>query len=215
LIENNKISLLADELKLSAFSKINFFNDTIVMARDGTITSKGSIIALGGIKTNNISAVNEGDDINIKLKTQNSPSESEGKTTTQNSKLNIIDQLGSINASVDASGSAKFKELALEQFNPATPEATVIAASQNFIKNGIFASAIETATASAGVGILPAGQQEILIYNDRIRDNSLIYLTPINQINGQLNVVKSQRYFKVINNQISNQDIKFNWLIIN
>ncbi len=209
LIENDKILSFSWNLKFSALSTVDFFDSAVVMAKDGTITTQGSLIALGGVKTNNLSAVNENDDISVKL------GNSETENSLKNAKLKIENSVGDEVASIDASGSAKFKELALEQFNPATPSAAIIAASANFAKNGIYAPAIETATASAGVGILPANEQEVLIYNDRIYDNSLIYLTPVDQTDIKLSVVKKEKYFKVVTDETSSSNVKFNWLIIN
>jgi hypothetical protein len=212
LIENDKILSLSWELKLSAFSQISFFDQAVTIAKDGTITTKGALIAQGGIKTNVIQAVNDGEDINIKLKTQ----KSKVKSTTENAKLNIIDELGNVQASIDASGSAFFKALSLEKFTPATPAATIVSPQDNFEKRGVFASAIETASASAGIGILPQNQQEVIIYNDNVKADSLIYITPQNAVAQKLTVgEKAKGYFKVITDNTNHPNIKFDWLIIN
>jgi hypothetical protein len=227
-IENNSIISLASELKFSALEKITLFDGSVVIAKDGTITTQGSLIAMGGVKTNEISPVNEGDDVNIKLK---SPTFAEATAGKQNSKLNITDELGNIQASIDASGSAKFKQLALDKYLDATSSAAVIAAAKNYVKNGIDAPAIETQTETAGVGILPSNEIEIVIYNDNIKDGSLIYLTPTENIpNNQLTVTNKischselvegsstscKPYFKVSTGTSSHGEIRFNWLIIN
>jgi len=212
LIENDKILSLSWELKLSALAQISFFDQAVTIAKDGTITTKGALIAQGGIKTNTIQAVNDGEDINIKLKTQNSKL----KTTAENAKLNIIDELGNVQASIDASGSAFFKALSLEKFTPATPAATIVSPQDNFEKRGVFAAAIETASASAGIGILPQNQQEVIIYNDNVKEDSLIYITPQNAVAQKLTVgEKAKGYFKVITDTTNHPDVKFDWLIIN
>ena len=151
-----------------------------------------------------------------------------------NNKLQITNN-GKEVASIDASGSAYFRELVLDKYLDATGSAVVIAAADNFTKNGIYAPAIETQAQTAGIGLLPTGQQELIIYNERVKDNSLIYLTPSEQIpspTGQLTVVKKESclaprslgevgstvcktYFKVAINNPTNKDLKFNWLIIN
>ncbi|PJC32768.1 hypothetical protein CO049_01980, partial [Candidatus Roizmanbacteria bacterium CG_4_9_14_0_2_um_filter_36_12] len=89
-----------------------------------------------------------------------------------------------------------------------------------FKENGLFAPAIETASASAGIGILPENSQEVLIYNSLITPDSLIYLTPISPISPiTLSVgeksIGEKSYFKVIISTPSTIPIKFNWLIIN
>ncbi|PJE60607.1 hypothetical protein COU86_03440, partial [Candidatus Roizmanbacteria bacterium CG10_big_fil_rev_8_21_14_0_10_36_26] len=228
LMENNSIISLASELKLSALEKINLFDGAVIIAKDGSITTRGELIAQGGIRTNEIRALNDGNDINVNLSPNlpNSPN---------NPKLNISNQLGQNVASIDASGSAYFKALALEKFTPATPSAAIIAASDNFAKNGLYAAAIETASASAGIGILPENQSEVIIYNDHVKTDSLVYLTSTSDssTNNQLTVSKKEScssqppntypltpnsckpYFRISSPTPSAWPIKFNWLIIN
>ena len=128
-----------------------------------------------------------------------------------------------------------------DKYLEATTSASIIAAADNFDLNGIFAPAIETATASAGIAILPENSSEVIIYNNYVKDDSLIYLTPygmglINQaptlIVGQkedcvqqLNnlpagrqgetIEQCKKYFTVVTNTPSTLPVKFNWLIIN
>ncbi len=159
----------------------------------------------------------------------------------QNSKFKIKNSLGDEVASIDASGSAQFKSLALDKFLDATNSAAIIAAPDNFVKNGIYAPAIETKAETAGVGILPANQNEIFIYNTSVKNDSLIYLTPTsNSANELLTVEKKEScvsdlsrsqliltdqavhaaencrpYFQVTTKSNLHDEIKFNWLIIN
>jgi hypothetical protein len=130
------------------------------------------------------------------------------KGLTDNGKVNInnlaIDNLAINNEYLDATSSA-----------------AIIAASDNFDKNGIFAPAIETASSSAGIAILPENSSEVIIYNDTIKENSLIYLTPtsstasVSQLTVGQKSTEGKPYFKVITNTPSTLPIKFNWLIIN
>ena len=147
-----------------------------------------------------------------------------------------MNELGVTQASIDASGSAYFKNgLALDKYLDATTSATIIAASENFAKNGVYAPAIETKYETAGIGLLPENEQEIIIYNESIKENSLIYLTPTNSItNNQLSIISKESclpvstnsnqfqpisacrpYFKVSTGNTIHSQIKFNWLIIN
>ncbi|GIW64534.1 MAG: hypothetical protein KatS3mg092_0467 [Patescibacteria group bacterium] len=184
-IENNSIVSLGQELKLSALSKINLFDGAVTIAKDGTITTKGILIAEAGIKTDTIAPQSE-DNLNI---------------------LGNLNVLGNLSL-------------------PKATDSAIIAASDNFAKNGIFAPAIETATASAGFGILPKNSSEVIIYNDNVREYSLVYLTPTTNTNSQLSVIEKKYcdsqttenckpYFKVVTSLPENQDIKFDWLIIN
>ena len=184
MIDQNSIISLASELKLSALAKINLFDGAVIIAKDGTITTKGEIIAEKGIRTNEIKAINENDNVNINNLAINN-------LTVSNKYLD------------------------------ATSSAVIIAAPDNFAQNGLFAPAIETASASAGLGILPENSQEIVIYNNNIKEDSLIYLTPtsatvsISQLAVGQKVTGTKSYFKVVTNTPSALPIKFNWLIIN
>jgi hypothetical protein len=187
MIDQNSIISLASELKLSALSTINLFDGAVMIAKDGTITTRGELIAEKGIRTNEIKPLTDDGQVSIK---------------------NLaIDNLVISDKYLNASDSA------------------VIAAPDNFEKNGIFAPAIETASASAGIGFLPENSSEIIIYNRYIKNDSLVYLTPTSDapVNSQLTVGQKEGcpssnckpYFKVISNTPSTIPIKFNWLIVN
>ena len=185
LIDQNSIISLASELKLSALSTINLFDGAVIIAKDGTITTRGKLIAEKGIRTNEIKGLTDNDQVKI-----------------NNLAINNL----TIN----------------DKYLIATDSAAIIAAPDNFTQNGIFAPAIETASASAGLGILPENSSEVVIYNNNIKKNSLIYLTPTSDYpsNNQLTVVKKEYidakpYFKVVSATPSITPIKFNWLIIN
>ena len=117
-----------------------------------------------------------------------------------------------------------------DKYLESTSPSAFIAASDNFDQNGISAPAIETKSASAGNGIIPQNSLEIIIYNNGIKEDSLIYLTPISSSpNGNLTVVKKEScidtsemdnlkcrpYFKVAVDKPEDSPILFNWLIIN
>jgi len=130
-------------------------------------------------------------------------------------------------------GQVSIKNLTINNltFDKISTNSAIIVAADNFAQNGIFAPAIETATASAGIGILPESSSEVVIYNSLISPTSLIYLTPISHISpitlsvGQKEGCPQQsnneamkqckKYFKVITNTQSTLPVKFNWLIIN
>jgi hypothetical protein len=186
LIDQNSIISLASELKLSSLSTINLFDGAVIIAKDGKITTRGEIIAQGGIRTNEIKALTDGGQVSISNLTINNLT---------------IDKISTNSA--------------------------IIAAADNFAQNGIFAPAIEAATASAGLGILPANQSEVIIYNDRVSADSLIYLTPTsaNASISQLTVgqkedcsqqpINCKTYFKIVLSTPSTLPTKFNWLIVN
>ncbi|NMB84617.1 hypothetical protein GYA28_05025, partial [Candidatus Roizmanbacteria bacterium] len=225
MIEGNTIIGLSSELRLTALSSINFFDGAVAIAKDGTITTIGTLIAQGGVKTNEISALNQGEDININLGENN---QLETSNDNPNSKLKIQNVLGEEVASIDASGSAEFNNLAINSLtiNNVSTNSAVIAASDNFDRNGLYAPALETKAEVAGIGLIPQNQQEIIVYNDKVKTGSLIYITPTDDLAGsQMTVVKKEScetaayscrpYFKVAVSQTVPKDTKFNWLIIN
>ena len=192
LIDQNSIISLASELRLSALSTINLFDGAVIIAKDGKITTRGEIIAEGGIRTNEIKPLTD-----------------DGRVSINNLAINNL------------------------AINNISTNSAIIAA-PDFAQNGIFAPAIETATASAGIGILPEGSQEVIIYNDRVKKDSLIYLTPTSSVvSNQLSVFSKETcqtdltdstnsnrfncrpYFKVVTNTPLTLPTKFNWLIIN
>ena len=207
LIENNSILSLAWDLKLSALSTIKLFEDAVVISKDGTITTKGTLIAQAGIKTNKIEPLNE-------------------------AELVTINRLAVNNLTIT------------DKYLQSTPASGVIAASDNFNQNGISTPAIETKSTSAGNGSLPENSQEVIIYNDNVIADSLIYLTPTSPTPSStiLTVVKKESCNSIINTSEVNDDNKntsevndlscrphfkvavdkpesfpilFNWLIIN
>ncbi|QQG44292.1 MAG: hypothetical protein HYW86_00005, partial [Candidatus Roizmanbacteria bacterium] len=248
-MKDNSILALSSELKLSSLSIINLFDGAVVIAKDGTITTKGTLVAEGGIKTNEIKPINEGEDVSVILKTKSEGSlanASNAETSSEilrsaqndNAKFQIQNELGENVASIDASGSAKFNSLSLNKYMEATSSAAIIAAPDNFDKNGLYAPAIETTVETAGVGIVPQNQTEVVIYNNTIKEDSLIYLTPTsnieNRTSASLTITKKQScpsqeskiedltskisckpYFKVAIPSPTVAPVNFNWLIIN
>src|SRR3989344_2573617 len=212
LIENDSILSLSWDLKLSSLGTIKLFDDAVVIAKDGRITTRGDIIAQGGIQTNEIKPIDG--DLKVEL---------------PNSKLQITNN-GSEVSSIDSSGKAQFNSVAMKQLNITDKylNSTILASADNFEKNGISSPAIETKTESAGVGFIPEGSPEVLLYNDTIKDDSLIYLTSINPSPTEnLTVVKKEGctstdsvnsckpYFKVALDKPVPTPVHFNWLIIN
>ena len=91
--------------------------------------------------------------------------------------------------------------------------------------------AITTKMEVAGIGTLPQDTKELIIYNENVTPQSLIYLTPTTKnIQGQLSVTKKVMcspaealakegapcsYFVVSSSNDIHSASSFNWLIIN
>jgi len=208
-IQDNSILALASELKLSALSQITLFDGSVTIARNGKITTQGQIVAQGGIQTNEIKPIN--DDLSIKL------DQSDKFDKLDQSKLKIINSENNEVASIDASGSATFADLSFNEI--ATDSAVIADSGLRTIYNEII-PAIQTNAEVAGQGILPLGAPEIIIYNDKITKDSLVYLTKTGDTSNEpLTVVKKEvgehPYFSVSTGNAQHGEIMFNWLIIN
>ncbi|PIZ49990.1 hypothetical protein COY29_00655, partial [Candidatus Woesebacteria bacterium CG_4_10_14_0_2_um_filter_39_14] len=114
-----------------------------------------------------------------------------------------------------------FASLGIEADYNATQSGTIIAASDNGQATGNYTPAFKT-NATAGVALLPANENEIMIYNSKITDQSLIYITPLTNTSNKVIYVKAKHantandgWFKVAIDVPINQDIQFNWWIIN
>jgi len=177
-ISGNTVSTSLAELKLSALEKVTFFDDRVLVNKDGSIMAKGEIITEKGIK--------------------------------------VINEAQETVASIDASGSAYFAEGVTFDKNIASSSA-VIAASQTFAEIGENTNSIVTNGEASGQAVLPAGQQELLIRNGKVKTNSLIYISPEGSTSGQvlyLDTKKENEWFKVKVDEPSSADIKFNWWIL-
>ncbi|MFS8158633.1 MAG: hypothetical protein ACMG6E_00200, partial [Candidatus Roizmanbacteria bacterium] len=222
LIQDDSLASLGSSLKLSALDSIDLMDGNVIIARDGTITTKGQLIAERGIKTNEFKALHKGDSIDVVLESGVDPVTQESRTGS----LAIKNDQGLQVASIDASGSANFNSLNLDtapQYN------SIIAASDNLALHGEFVPALETNAKSAGAGVLPGNSRAIMIYNEKITDKSLIYITPTSNTYNKSVYVESKnicsspspsgvtckKSFKVALDSPISSDIQFNWWIIN
>ena len=231
LFENSGLLSLSWELKLNALSSINLLDGAVTIARDGTLTTRGKVVAQGGIKTNTLEALNPADDISVVLGSKDLASDS---ASIENSKLKIENLLGQEVASIDASGSAYFaKGISVDKYATDSSTINIISATDNLTRNGFFTPAIETNAESAGTGILPNGTSEVILYNDAITNSSLIYITATSATgNKSLYLANKEycangypagqsppggtckKYFKVAIDGVTSSDITFNWWII-
>lgn len=220
MIQDNTISSSMNDLKLTALESINLMDGTVVIAKDGTITTKGTLIAKGGIKTNNIKSLDK-TDVAVTLE--------KNADSTKTNQFQIKDEDGNVVSSIDDNGKAKFTEITLDGIDTATDSGTIIAASENYKDYGINAPAVITNASTSGTATMPAQAIDLIVYNSKINAGSLIYITPTTPTqNNNIYVAYKEPcsqitpptggckpFFKVsIDNKI-NTDVKFNWLIIN
>ena len=124
----------------------------------------------------------------------------------KNARVYLANQTGDEVASIDASGTAKFKKLMI-----AAAEATP--SSEGFAQ---FLPEL-TSNEAAGEAVLKAGIKEVTIYNKQVGSKSLIYITPASDTLNKVLYTKSKAegVFKVAISQPITKDIKFYWWIIN
>ena len=120
-------------------------------------------------------------------------------------------------------------EVSSNEIKIATDSAQTIIAESGF---GTIAtsSAKLTSNATAGTATLPAGKTEIVITNNKITANSMVYLTPVGSTNNQVPYIKTkmvyseaelladptlQNYFTIALDNYLDKDIDINWWIIN
>jgi len=214
-IKDNEILALNNDLRLNALETVNILDGAVIVDRSGKMTVKGEIIAQGGVRTNTIKAVEDGGNVNV-----------------VNSDVSIINAENKEVASIDASGSAKFADLSLDKYTEATSSAAVIAAVQNYQETGVFAPAIKTNAAATGNGFLPAHNNDIVLFNDKITSDSLVYITATSSTDNRQLYVAEQNvcpentdttstsqpchpYFKVALDGTLPTDTTFNWWIVN
>jgi len=117
--------------------------------------------------------------------------------------LTLINKEGQEVASIDTEGIAHLAGLAIASDYSATQSAAL--------------AEIRTNTTS-GLGILPAGQTEFTIFNPKVGNDTLVYITPVSETENKVLYVKAKKegeFFKVGIDTPIDQDIRFNWWIIN
>lgn len=117
-------------------------------------------------------------------------------------------------AAFSASGSSRFRRLVIAAENASTDE-----------ENEEVATSVVT-NATTGTGAIPAGQTKFVVRNTTISANSLIYLTPTSSTKNKVMYVgakagedpeteENEGYFEVVLDGVVNEDVTFNWWIIN
>jgi hypothetical protein len=111
-------------------------------------------------------------------------------------------------------------EITSDRIKIATDSAQTIIAESGFAAIATSSSQL-TSNATAGTATLPAGKTEIIISNNKITPESMIYLTPVGSTRNQVPYIKSkivsetESYFTVAIDQHLTDDVIINWWIIN
>ena len=132
-----------------------------IIVKDGTLTAKGEVIAQKGVRTNTIKSLDDASDVSVVLGNED--------TSGTQSSFKVQNINGDEVARIDSRGSADFNNLSLSTYSEATSSAVVIAAGENYRQTGLYAPAIKTNATASGNGILPSGENDIIIFNDSIK----------------------------------------------
>ena len=58
---------MVNELKLTALETVDIMNGGVIIAKDGTLTAKGEVIAQKGIRSNTIKSLDGNSDVSVVL----------------------------------------------------------------------------------------------------------------------------------------------------
>ena len=206
-IGENSVSALSEILYLQpSGGKIDFLAGVMTVEDNGTVTINGNLSVTGSIAANEYRG--SGGDFNINL-AKNDPESGFGNLMIKGRKGNVV-------ASIDASGSASFEKLNIS----ADASASAIIAADSILGQLATTSAEIKTNASAGNGEILLGQTEVVIYSEKLTENSMVYITPTSDTKNQVLYVKNKnsqgkKYFTVAIGQALGEPITFSWWIIN
>jgi hypothetical protein len=199
-----KLSLMAGLMELDHQGFITINGDLKVA---GALEVGDDLKVKGTLLTNMISAETPGEDIRVQL--SNAQQGSDSAIIMQKSDFEFIDETKTPVATVSANGDlALTGSLRINQ-NPTTAS-----------ESGELVSG-----RSAGQAVLQAGATEITIMSDKVEENSMIYVTPLNSTNNQVLYVKNKitdssftpendGQFTVAIDYVLGHNVTFNWWII-
>ncbi|MFA6005802.1 MAG: hypothetical protein WC775_04950 [Patescibacteria group bacterium] len=216
-INGNTLSSALSDLHFNALAQITFFDNAVTIAKDGTITTTGTLIAKGGVKTDTITTTKPGNDLVVTLANDQSASDSSQLVTDNGQpKFKIQNTDGTDVASIDASGSAYFADGVTFDKNIASSSA-IIDANTAWQQYGVATAAIRTNGESSGQAVIPAGTTELTILNTKVKGNSLVYVTALSSTNNQTIYVEAKKegaWFKIKIDQPISTEVTFNWWIL-
>ncbi|MCD6225585.1 hypothetical protein J7J95_00670, partial [bacterium] len=195
LISKNSLNSLENVLYLqdNGTGKVDILAGILVVEDSGEVKINGNLTVSGKIAAKEVTA----------------PHSAFGELVIKSKDNEIV-------AQIDASGSATFRKV--------TTDKLVIAAAENTSPEEETQTEAEVKTnATAGEGIIPRGETQVTIKNNKITSQSLVYITPLSDTQNQVLYIKNKKsatenedgFFTVAINQPLDADIHFNWWIIN
>ena len=198
---------------------IRMANDTLIVDSSGQVMVNGDLTVSGKILAEKAQLGS------LELGTPPAtPSSSLGKL------LAVYNESGEAVATIDASGSASFRDLSTRLITIAAPSDASESASTSALAQALGISSKSNAT--AGEATLVSPNTEIVIESKYVTTDSLVYLTPVSNTDNKVLFVKAKetcpppptgvstvlkpctRSFTVAIDSPASTDISFNWWII-
>ncbi len=220
ITNGNTINVLNGTLYLQALGgAIDLGNGAFNLDEKGNAVFAGNVKIQGELMVSNLKSTLEDLVIDLTKEANSASTSGFGRLLVKANTYLTGDLIGQ-NASF--SGQLIAESLKLSSDYSATSSSVLIAASQTATASGILAPSIKT-NGTTGVGILPAYETEVVIFNNNVSNEKLIYLTPTSDTANKVVYVKAKKektetsegYFVVAIDTAIDKDIQFNWWIIN
>ena len=188
------ISLLAGLMTLT---------DTGLVTVNGDFTVAGSVTVENTLLTNLVQPADFGNPFQVQV-----AGVSDEDQTVRESRFEIINEIGTPVATISAQGRAAFAD-------------GIDIGAENLSGEG--ENPEVNTKKSSGKATIPANSSEITILTDRLKSDTLIYVTPVGSTQNQVLYVKSQQAhagetqgkFVVGFDETVTQEVQFNWWLVN
>ena len=209
-----KLSLMAGLMELDHSGQVTISGDLKVA---GAVEIADDLKIEGSLLSNLIKSENPGENIRVQLAQKTKLSDEEQNASlfdenslVQSSDFEFIDESENPIATFSATG-----DLSLEGSLKISQDIAIATTSGELVSKK-----------SAGQAFLAAGQTEVTIKTDKLTENSMIYITPLNSTNNQVLYVKgklldspftpeNEAQFTVGFDTALGQNVNFNWWIVN
>ncbi|MBI2267822.1 MAG: hypothetical protein HYU80_00020 [Candidatus Blackburnbacteria bacterium] len=231
VLASDSLSVVGGKLNLLGSEGVDIMAGTLIVDAQGNVSVNGNLNIIGRLTASTIGA-QEGGDLTLDLgRTNSSNLSNESNSTNLTSESSGFGELlvrgvnGETVASIDASGSATFRKLVIAAGTNGS-NGTNLTNETNLVASDA------TSNATAGKGVLLAGETILTLYNKNVSDNTLIYVTPTTSTGNQVLYVKSKlahsasfdsaqgtssgqvgQFIVAVDKPISH-DVEFNWWII-
>jgi hypothetical protein len=208
LLTGSRIESAGDTLYLNKgkLADVSIMNGALIVDTHGNVALSGNLSVAGTLATNTISPLADGN-VTVNLAHQQGASGS-GQLATSFGQLIVSGTNNMPVVAFDAGGNATLSG-GLTTSKLYIADASTAGATQ---------SGALTGNETIGVGTLPANQTQVTISTTKVTGNSFIYLTPVTNPNNHVLYIVTKTPgvgFTVGISTSWNQDMDFNWWIVN